>query len=103
MRFFCRTCPYIFKLKCKVRHARCFRRGAAGTSPLHAGSTKACDAHGEQVTSEATLEQKVVDDVLGGQDAWKNADQTEGAFAPECHCTCREDAVRRWWGVGDCA
>ena len=65
--------------------------------------TKACDAHGEQVTSEATLEQKVVDDVLGGQDAWKNADQTEGAFAPEGHCMCRERVVRRWWGVGDCA
>ena len=46
MRFFCRTCPYIFKLKNKV-------------------------------TNEATLEQKVVDDVLGGPDAWKNADQTE--------------------------
>ena len=55
------------------------------------------------MTSEATLEQKVVDDVLGGQDAWKNADQTEGAFAPECHCTCMEGVVRRWWGVGDCA
>ena len=50
MRFFCRTCPYVFQLKSKV-------------------------------TSEATLERKVVDDVLGGPDAWKNADQTEGARA----------------------
>ena len=57
----------------------------------------------EMAMVAATLEQKVVDDVLGGQDAWKNADQTEGAFAPECHCTCREGVVRRWWGVGDCA
>ena len=50
MRFFCRTCPYVFQLKSKV-------------------------------TSEATLERKVVDDVLGGPDAWKNADQTEGSRA----------------------
>ena len=48
MRFFCRTCPYVFQLKSRV-------------------------------TSEATLERKVVDDVLGGPDAWKNADQTDGA------------------------
>ena len=46
MRFFCRTCPYIYKLKTRV-------------------------------VSEAPLERKEVDDVLGGPDAWKNADQTE--------------------------
>ena len=58
MRFFCRTCPYVFQLKSKV-------------------------------TSEATLERKVVDDVLGGPDAWKNADQTEGARAlPATSTSC---------------
>ena len=61
MRFFCRTCPYVFQLKSKV-------------------------------TSEATLERKVVDDVLGGPDAWKNADQTEGARALAATTACHRSA-----------
>ena len=64
MRFFCRTCPYVFQLKSKV-------------------------------TSEATLERKVVDDVLGGPDAWKNADQTEGARAPRHHRRARPRPTHR--------
>jgi len=48
MRFFCRTCPYVYQLKSKVRN-------------------------------EAMLQRKEKDDVLGGPDAWKNADQTDGA------------------------
>ena len=64
MRFFCRTCPYVFQLKSKV-------------------------------TSEATLERKVVDDVLGGPDAWKNADQTEGARAlPATTTSCLRPSAR---------
>ena len=64
MRFFCRTCPYVFQLKSKV-------------------------------TSEATLERKVVDDVLGGPDAWKNADQTEGARAlPATSTSCLRRRAR---------
>jgi transposase-like protein len=64
MRFFCRTCPYVFQLKSKV-------------------------------TSEATLERKVVDDVLGGPDAWKNADQTEGARAlPATTTSCHRHCAR---------
>ena len=61
MRFFCRTCPYVFQLKSKV-------------------------------TSEATLERKVVDDVLGGPAAWKNADQTEGARALAATTACHRSA-----------
>ena len=51
MRFFCRTCPYIYQVKSKVRN-------------------------------EAVLQRKVQDDVLGGPDDWKNAEETDGAHAP---------------------
>ena len=44
-RFFCKTCPYVFKVNQKFE------------SKLH-------------------LERKEVDDVLGGEDAWKNVDKT---------------------------
>ena len=35
------------------------------------------------VSSEVPLEHKAVDDVLGGPEAWKNADQTD-ANCPKC-------------------
>ncbi len=50
MRFFCRTCPYIYQVKSKVRN-------------------------------EAVLQRKVQDDVLGGPDDWKNAEETDGAHS----------------------
>lgn len=46
MRFYCQTCPYVYKLRTRV-------------------------------ISEVPLEHKAVDDVLGGPEAWKNADQTD--------------------------
>lgn len=54
LRFYCQTCPYIYKLKATV-------------------------------CSEVPLEHKQVDDVLGGAEAWKNADQTD-ANCPKCTC-----------------
>ena len=47
--FSCRSCAYIF--------------------PLEAGAAYA---------SRVELKRKVVDDVLGGEDAWKNVDSTDG-------------------------
>ncbi len=44
-RFFCKTCPYVFRVEQKFENK------------LH-------------------LERKEVDDVLGGEDAWKNVDKT---------------------------
>jgi DNA-directed RNA polymerase III subunit RPC11 len=32
----------------------------------------------EKITKKLTLESKVMDDVLGGSEAWENVDQTEG-------------------------
>ena len=52
LRFYCQTCPYIYKVKATV-------------------------------CSEVPLEHKAVDDVLGGAQAWKNADQTD-ANCPKC-------------------
>ena len=44
-RFFCKTCPYVFRVN-------------------------------QQFENTITLERKEVDDVLGGEDAWKNVDKT---------------------------
>ena len=48
MRFFCQTCPYLQPLSATVR-----------------------------VTKEMQLTRKKVDDVLGGDEAWANVDQTD--------------------------
>lgn len=45
-RFYCKTCPYIFKVEHKFE-------------------------------SKMNLERKQVDDVLGGAEAWKDADKTK--------------------------
>lgn len=34
-----------------------------------------------QVTSRMYLERKQVDDVMGGEDSWKNVDSTDGTLA----------------------
>ena len=36
-----------------------------------------------QIKNEVPLEHKAVDDVLGGAEAWKNADQTDGTRTPK--------------------
>ena len=45
-RFFCKTCPYIFRVQ-------------------------------KQFENKMKLERKEVDDVLGGEEAWRNVDNTE--------------------------
>ena len=52
LRFFCQTCPYIYKVTNKV-------------------------------ATEMPLERKAIDDIMGGSEAWKNADQTD-ATCPKC-------------------
>ncbi|WFD00969.1 RNA polymerase III C11 subunit [Malassezia yamatoensis] len=37
----------------------------------------------KQVTSRTRLERKQVDDVMGGEDSWKNVDSTD-AVCPKC-------------------
>lgn len=37
----------------------------------------------EPIVSTASLKQKTVDDVLGGEEAWKNVDKTD-AICPKC-------------------
>ena len=76
LRFYCQTCPYVYLVKATVRSSQI---------PLCsvARSQHACVAACWQITSEVPLEHKAVDDVLGGAEAWKNADQTD-ANCPKC-------------------
>lgn len=68
LRFFCQTCPYVYQLKETV----------SGTMPAnHTPDFKpACCVC--QVYSEVRLDNKDIDEVLGGPDAWKDAEQTDG-------------------------
>ena len=54
LRFFCKTCPYIFLVDRKFE------------------------------TKMVTLERKEVDDVLGGKDAWVDVDQTDAQCPKGC-------------------
>lgn len=39
------------------------------------------------ISRKVPLQRKEVDDVLGGQEAWKNAEQTSTALCPKCSGT----------------
>ncbi len=52
LRFYCKTCPYVFSVEHKVKQVK-------------------------------FLEKKAVDDVMGGQEAWKDVDQTDET-CPKC-------------------
>ena len=65
-RFACNTCPYVQNIERTV-NARVIICGATEVFP-HL-----------QVVSYKFPALKKVDDILGGQDAWKNVDSTEGS------------------------
>ena len=52
VRFYCRTCPYVYQVQSKVKQIK-------------------------------FLEGKAVDDIMGGEDAWKDVDQIE-EVCPRC-------------------
>lgn len=42
----------------------------------------------DKVEKKVPLQRKQVDDVLGGDEAWENVDQTESTASWACHCCC---------------
>ena len=46
-----------------------------------------------QYTDRTVLTRKEADDVLGGEDAWKNVDQTEGMFRACCNPDAHADSI----------
>jgi hypothetical protein len=74
LRFYCQTCPYVYQLKAMV----CLTAPIVVKVRHHVGRRMALLLHRVQVSSEVPLDHKQVDDVLGGAQAWKNADQTDG-------------------------
>ncbi len=95
LRYYCQTCPYVYLIDKKARgpqlcvhHARP-RRGSRHHSsaaqrqehcrkPTPHDTSSRRRLHALQITKKAPLVKKQVDDVLGGEDAWKNVAQTEG-------------------------
>lgn len=73
LRFFCQTCPYIHRLEAKASIT-----SFCGPLLLKQVGDALPPSLGAQVESEILLDRKGVDDVLGGADAWKNADQADG-------------------------
>lgn len=73
--FFCQTCPYVHRIEKKVW--RCLLEAAMGMFFIST-SLQA------QIELDILISRKGVDDVLGGAEAWKNADQADGASARRC-------------------
>ena len=90
LRYYCQTCPYVYLIDKKVRRRRlavCMvadppRRSAGmrSSSSSSAQSRNPFPVRPAQITKKAPLVKKQVDDVLGGEDAWKNVAQAEGGF-----------------------
>ncbi|KAF7313205.1 DNA-directed RNA polymerase III subunit RPC10 [Mycena kentingensis (nom. inval.)] len=80
----CNTCPYEFPITKQVCTRTCLdaalhvRRVCCTESPALTLSP------GLQMTSRTKLVRKAVDDVLGGEEAWKDADATM-ASCPKCN------------------
>ena len=81
LRFQCQTCPYIYAIDRKVR------------APAHVPvperpicSVRSTLTSLYQISRAMPLKKKEVDDVLGGEDAWKNVQTTTGAPCASTHC-----------------
>ncbi|KLO13012.1 hypothetical protein SCHPADRAFT_828654 [Schizopora paradoxa] len=69
---FCPTCSNCLVISAETGH----NKWACNTCPYEFPITK-------QMTSRQRLQRKVVDDVLGGEAAWRDADQTT-VTCPKC-------------------
>lgn len=85
LRYFCQSCPYVYCIDKKVNRAAgvlaglCHRHHAERPRPwLQFQYTSVSCALRAQITRKAPIARKDVDDVLGGEDAWKNVAKTDG-------------------------
>lgn len=83
LRYCCQTCPYVYKITKKVGLAAdTGSRLLADSDTLQQTRCRwrcCCCCCLPQITKHAKLEHKAVDDVLGGAEAWKNVQKTDGA------------------------
>ena len=87
--FKCQTCPYIYSVDKEVRLQKLISGTLCVTScnvmsnvHHHMPGQQSQPDEGSlvQISREAQLKKKEVDDVLGGSDAWKNVQTTTGNF-----------------------
>ena len=71
-----RLCPHTHMNTCMCTTARACARAHAHTHATHT-HTHIC----VQITKKVPLQRKQVDDVLGGEEAWKNVAKTDGEAA----------------------
>lgn len=64
--FYCQSCPYVYSIQSRVSCELFLWKHFSKRSTQH--------------TTRKQLKRKEVDDVLGGADAWKNVDSTEGIW-----------------------
>lgn len=81
-KFECQSCPYEYPIYRNVRQLTedWSTSFLAATSNITAELTHKTGESLQQYTDRTVLSRKEVDDVLGGEEAWKNVDQTEGEF-----------------------
>lgn len=89
LRYFCQACPYVYSIEKKV--------GAQPGIFQHLMAEWGCPVC-VQITKKVTLQKKQVDDVLGGDDAWKNVAKADGALYRSGVWGCH--GLLRWkWGL----
>ncbi|KZV64760.1 hypothetical protein PENSPDRAFT_690471 [Peniophora sp. CONT] len=71
---FCPTCANLLV----INNETGYNKWACNTCAYEFPITK-------QMTSRTHLKRKVVDDVLGGDEQWKNADSTDAYACPKCN------------------
>ena len=83
-RFYCQTCPYVYGIEQKVRQClsqldiKIFRH-------LHTAAGPHLDLL--QIRKPVPLQQKEIEDVFGGDEAWANLPKAQGMPEPAAHST----------------
>ena len=85
-RFYCQTCPYVYGIEQKVRMGGAFadlqRSSCCGTGAVPTALPAL------QIRKPVPLQQKEIEDVFGGNEAWANLPKAQGSWPAMLYAFC---------------